>query len=250
MPPPNSERAASAAAGPASESDPPTGQPGVILRGRSVRAVFFDLDGTLVETDDETVARLARRLAPFRPILPRRDVPRAARHLADWINERFNDGLALLDWLHLDEPAQRLARRWGLIHANSADRPLVPVAGAVELVQALYGRYLLGIVSTRSVAELQVFLVQHGLAGLFAVVIGSDSTVRIKPHPQPILHAAERLGVNPRNVIMVGDTTADVQSAQAAGSLAVGVLCGFGDREDLRRADLVLTSTADLTRWL
>ncbi|MEI2688309.1 MAG: HAD family hydrolase [Anaerolineae bacterium] len=249
-PPPNSQRTSRSETGPASAGNSPTGQPAAILRGRPVRAVLFDLDGTLVETDDETVARLARRLAPFRPILPRRDVPHAARHLADWINECFNGGLALLDWLHLDEPAQRLARRWGLIHANSADRPLVPVAGAVELVQALYGRYLLGIVSTRSVAELQVFLVQHGLAGLFAVVIGSDSTVRIKPHPQPILHAAERLGVNPRNVIMVGDTTADVQSAQAAGSLAVGVLCGFGDREDLRRADLVLTSTADLTRWL
>lgn len=250
MPPGHSERAFQSAAWPARESDSPTGQSTATLRGRPVHAVFFDLDGTLVETDDETVARLARRLAPFRRILPRRDVLRAARHLADWINERFNGGLALLDWLHLDEPAQRLARRWGLIHANRADRPLIPVAGTVELVQALYGRYLLGIVSTRSVAELQVYLAQHGLAGCFAVVVGSDSTVRIKPHPQPILHGAERLGVDPRNVIMVGDTTADVRSAHAAGSLAVGVLCGFGDRDDLRRADLVLASTADLAQWL
>ncbi len=122
------------------------------LRGRPLRAVFFDLDGTLIETDDETVARLARRLTPLRPLLPRRDVARTARHLADWINERFNGGLAVLDWLRLDEPAQRLVRRWGLIHANSAERPLVPVAGTIDLVQALYGRYLLGIVSTRSEA--------------------------------------------------------------------------------------------------
>jgi phosphoglycolate phosphatase len=224
--------------------------PAATLRGRPVRAVFFDLDGTLVETDDETVARLARRLAPFRSLFPQRNVQRAARHLADWINERFNGGMAVLDWLRLDEPAQRLARRLGLIRGNSAGHALVPVAGTVELVQTLYGHYLLGIVSTRTAAEAQVYLEQHGLAGCFAVIAGSDTTPRIKPHPEPILWAAGRLGVDPRHVVMVGDTAADMRAARAAGSLAVGVLCGFGDRADLKRADLVLASTADLAEWL
>jgi HAD superfamily hydrolase (TIGR01549 family) len=182
--------------------------------------------------------------------LPQRNVQRAARHLAGWINDHFNGGLAVLDWLRLDEPAQRLARRWGLIRGNSAGHALVPVAGTEALVQALYGHYLLGIVSTRTAAEVQVYLAQQGLAGHFAVVVGSDSTARIKPHPQPILWAASRLGIDPRNVVMVGDTAADMQSAQAAGALAVGVLCGFGDRADLHRADLVLASTAELAEWL
>jgi len=229
---------------------PACSRPVATLRGRAVRAVLFDLDGTLVETDDETVARLARRLALARAFLPGRDVQRAARRLAGWFNDHFNGGLAVLDWLRLDEPAQRLARRWGLIRQNSPAHPLAPVAGTAELVQALYGRYLLGIVSTRTAAEVQVYLAQQGLAGQFAVVAGSDSTARIKPHPQPILWAAGRLGIDPRNVVMVGDTAADVRSAQTAGALAVGVLCGFGERADLHRADLVLTSTADLAEWL
>ncbi len=234
----------------AAAANPARGRPVATLRGRPVHAVLFDLDGTLVETDDETVARLARRLAPVRPLLPGRDVPRAARRMAGWINERFNGGLAALDWLHLDRPAQRLARRWGLIHETSAEHPLVPVAGTVELVQALYGRYLLGIVSTRSEAEVQVYLAQHGLAGYFGIVVGYDTTVRIKPHAQPLRWAASQLGVDPRNVVMVGDTAADVRAAKSAGALAVGVLCGFGDRADLRRADLVLASTAGLSAWL
>lgn len=212
--------------------------------------MLFDLDGTLVETDDETVARLARRLAPFRPLLPQRNVQRTARRVAGWINDHFNGGLAVLDWLRLDEPAQRLARRWGLIRENHAQHTLVPVAGTVELVRSLHGRYPLGIVSTRTVDEANVYLLQQGLAGCFSAVIGSDSTARIKPHPQPIRRAASQLGVSPGNVVMVGDTTADVRSAKAAGALAVGVLCGFGDRADLRRADLVLASTADLAEWL
>lgn len=217
---------------------------------RSIKAFLFDLDGTLVETDDETVARLASRLAILRPLLPQRDVERAARHLAGWINSHFNGLLALLDRVHLDRPAQRLARRWRLIHENTPEHPLVPVAGTVELIQALYGHFLLGIVSTRSEAEVNVYLAQHGLAGCFAIVVGYDTTVRIKPHPQPIRWAADRLGVDPSNVAMVGDTAADVRAARAAGALAIGVLCGFGDRTDLRQADLVLASTADLTRWV
>lgn len=225
-------------------------QPSATLRGRPVAAVLFDLDGTLVETDDETVARLAGKLAPFRPLLPQRDVQRAARHLAGWINDHFNGGLAVLDWLKLDELAQRLARRWGLIRENSVEHPLVPVAGTVALVHLLHGRYPLGIVSTRSEAEIHVYLAQHGLAGQFAVVVGYDTTARIKPHSQPILWAASQLNVNPRYAVMVGDTAADVRAAQAAGALAVGVLCGFGDRADLKRADLVLASPADLAGWL
>ncbi len=51
---------------------------------------------------------------------------------------------------------------------------------------------------------------------------------------------------------MVGDTAVDIISAKAAGSYAIGVLCGFGEREDLLAAgaDLILEATAELTDWL
>jgi phosphoglycolate phosphatase-like HAD superfamily hydrolase len=49
---------------------------------------------------------------------------------------------------------------------------------------------------------------------------------------------------------MVGDTNVDVRSAKAAGALAVGVLCGFGESVDLQNADLVIGSTAELGKWL
>lgn len=220
------------------------------LRGRPVAAVLFDLDGTLVETDDDAVAVLAASLSRFRLLLPQGDVERAARHLAGWANDQLNWWLAVLDRVKLDGPAQRLARRFGLIQQNSQNRALTPVAGTVDLVRRLENRYRLGIVSTRTVEEVRVYLDQQGLNAQFAVIVGSDSTERIKPHPQPILCAASQLAVPPEHVIMVGDTKADVRAAKAAGALAVGVLCGFGDAADLDQADLVLTSTAELAEWL
>jgi phosphoglycolate phosphatase-like HAD superfamily hydrolase len=58
------------------------------------------------------------------------------------------------------------------------------------------------------------------------------------------------LGVAPEQVALVGDTAADIQAAKAAGAVAVGVLCGFGERDDLEQADLILESTAELAEWL
>ncbi|MFZ2488450.1 MAG: HAD family hydrolase [Anaerolineae bacterium] len=220
------------------------------LRGRTIAAVFFDLDGTLVETDDATVSSLARRLQPLRAYLPALNVPIAARDLANWLNDQFNAIIALLDQWALDTPVQRWLRRVELIEKNGAQHPFVPVPGTVELLRALAERYPLAIVSTRTVAEIAAYLRQEKLADVVAVVIGSDSTERIKPHPQPILRAAEVLRVDPRQALMVGDTTADVRAAQAAGALAVGVLCGFGDRVDLHHADLIVASTADIAAWL
>ena len=73
-----------------------------------------------------------------------------------------------------------------------------------------------------------------------------------EPAPDPLLHAARELGFEPETCVMVGDTTVDMRAARAAGTQAIGVLCGFGEEAELRRsgADFILPSTADLTAVL
>ena len=164
----------------------------------------------------------------------------------DWLNRWW----AFMDGLHLDGPAQRLTRAVGLVQQASDVDELQPVDGTIPLLRDLSDRYQLGIVSSRSEAEVQAFLAQHGLNGQVQVIVGSDTTQRMKPHPQPVLWAAQHLGVTPEQVALVGDTAADIQAAKAAGAVAVGVLCGFGERDDLEQADLILESTAELAEWL
>jgi phosphoglycolate phosphatase len=81
-------------------------------------------------------------------------------------------------------------------------------------------------------------------------VITREDAQRMKPHPMPVRLAAERLGVKAEQCIMVGDTSVDIRAGKAAGSLAVGVRCGFGHDGDFREADLVLDNPAELTDWL
>jgi HAD superfamily hydrolase (TIGR01549 family) len=220
------------------------------IRGRAVEAVLFDLDGTLVETDDRTVAALAARLARFKRILPDRNVERTARRFVMWASDWLYRWMAFLDRFGMDRAAQRWLRRLHLLEDHSDAHDLMPVANTLPLLHQLSERYKLGIVSTRREEEIRTYLDRHGLDGQVQVLVGFDSTERIKPHPQPLLWAAEQLDVSPQQVIMVGDTTADVQAAKAAGALAVGVLCGFGETRDLEHADLILDTTADLLEWL
>jgi phosphoglycolate phosphatase-like HAD superfamily hydrolase len=81
-------------------------------------------------------------------------------------------------------------------------------------------------------------------------VVTRDEVKRLKPHPMPVRLAVKALGLEPSQCVLVGDTGVDVRSAKAAGALTVGVLCGFGERDDFEAADLVLDSPAQLVEWL
>ncbi len=236
------------------EIAPPPGREqlwGELVRQRPVRAVLFDLDGTLIETDDHVVQGLARRLHFLGRLLPQaRRVAVARRILMN--SEVFVNGVVtLLDRVHLDAIMFRLGdwpRRWrGLRRRDD----FVAVTGTLDAVRLLSRRgYAVGLVTSRSRADAQHFLKQFGMADLFGVVITRDDVQRLKPHPMPVRMAAAKLGVAPAECVMVGDTNVDTRSAKAAGALAVGVLCGFGEASDFGEADLVVDSPAKLGDWL
>lgn len=215
-----------------------------MLDPAAIDALLFDLDGTLLDSDDEAVERLACWLAR----LGFRDPYRAGRRLVMVLETPANAAATGLDALGLDVLlgglGQRLRRR-GRLPAREEFRL---VEGVDRALLALQGRYRLGVVTTRGRADAQAFLACFGLTGLFEVVVTRESTWRIKPHPAPVLLAARLLDVPLVRCAMVGDTTVDVRAARRAGAWAVGVLCGFGEREELRRAGahLILPSPADL----
>ena len=126
------------------------------------------------------------------------------------------------------------------------------MAGAVEMIESLSRTYRLGLVTTNSKEEAEAFLEENGIRDYFGVVVARSSVARLKPHPEPILFAAARLGVTPNECLMVGDTTPDMRSAVAAGAFPVGVLCGCGTRGELQKAGarMILDSTCQVAEWL
>jgi len=218
---------------------------------RPARAVLFDLDGTLVETDDLLVARFVQLTSLLEPILSEDRRSRMGRKLLTANEALVNGFITFLDILHLDGLLFRVSHLIRRLQGQRDPDDFVLVNGAQGMLHALEQRRLmLGIVTSRSSAEVAAFLSQHGISDLFWVAITRDDVRRLKPHPMSVLQAAERLGLPPEQCVLVGDTAIDVRAAQRAGALAVGVLCGFGTARDLREADLVLDSSADLSYWM
>lgn len=209
----------------------------------AIDALLFDLDGTLLDSDDEGVEALARWLERLRV----RDARHRARRIVMRLETPANALVTALDTVGLDTPLLGLSER--LRHPRRRTTPrfrIVP--GADEALRLLAPSYRLAVVTTRGRRDARAFLEAFGLSDLFETVVTRESTWRLKPHAAPVRHAAERLGLPPHRCAMVGDTPVDMRSARQAGAWAIGVLCGFGERDELERAGahLILDSPAEL----
>ena len=180
-----------------------------------VEAILSDLDGTLIDTDDTMIERAARRLQPPAWFFPRSDSKQTLRRAIMASEGPTNALLTFLDILGLDDELFTLGDCLRRLRGLRTPANFQPVDGIVEAVRELSGRYLLGVVTTRSRRDAQAFLEQHGLTDRFSVVVTHEDTRRLKPHPEPICYAAERLGVAVERCLMVGDTSVDVRAAKA-----------------------------------
>ncbi|MDX1600451.1 MAG: HAD family hydrolase [Anaerolineales bacterium] len=215
-----------------------------------VRAILFDIDGTLADTDDAAVAKLAKLLSPLARAWPRLRPEPTARRIIMAAETPLNALYAWWDRLYLDELTAPLLR---LLPRRQRDhRPVPLVPGVQPMLESAHRHFPLGAVTARGRRSALALLESAGIQDYFSVVVTTRTARRAKPHPAPILWAADELGIAPENCLMVGDTTLDIRSARAAGAQAAAVLCGFGERRELERvgAHLILDSTADLLEHL
>jgi phosphoglycolate phosphatase len=159
-----------------------------------------------------------------------------------------------------------LSRALGLQHGDLVDN-------AVRLFRDYYGLHLLdrtrlysgvretlehfrgkrkAIVTNKPLAFSERILAGLEIESHFEVVLGGDSTVQRKPHPEPALKVLTLTGVDPRLAAMVGDSPADIEMARHAGLYSVGVTYGLRSAEEVRAAgpDLLLESLPELRHHL
>lgn len=213
-----------------------------------LRAVLFDLDGTLLDTAPDMVGALneLRREQALAP-LPYEAVRPAVSHGAARIvetgfPEATGERFAALRQRFLD-----LYR--GCLSVNTRLFP-----GMDEVLKALSERPLKsGIVTNKPAWLTEPLLEQLGLRARFACVVSGDTVAERKPHPLPLLHAAKLAGVAPDECIYVGDAERDVQAAHRAGMAAVVANYGYlrADEDSAAwQGDAYLEQPLSLLSWL
>lgn len=214
-----------------------------------LKAIAFDLDGTLVDSViDLSASANAVRLHMGLPVLPDK---RIRTFIGDGVASLLQRSLTD----HLDgklEP-QDLATALSVFHLHYGQHLAEntrPYAGVVTALDALQQQgWPLAVVTNKPENHTHALLAALNLTQYFKVVIGGDTLPKRKPHAEPLLEAAQRLGLEASQVLMIGDSPNDVLCARAAGSPVWVVDYGYAEAGNLN-ADRVMSSLEEMLALL
>lgn len=214
-----------------------------------IKAICFDVDGTLSDTDDLFVQRMVQMLNPMRFVFRDNDPNPFARKFVMLTESPGNFMFGIPDRIGIDSFLALLGDMVYRVGLRKSPKPFILVPGILDLLQLLQPLFPMSIVSARGVRSTKMFLDQFNLNPFFISIATAQTCKHTKPYPDPIIWAAGKMDVSPDECLMIGDTTVDIKAAKAAGAQSVGVLCGFGKKDELNRAgaDLILENTSNLT---
>ena len=209
----------------------------------SIKALCFDVDGTLSDTDDLYARKVTRFLPRF--LFPKPD--QAARRFVMWAEAPGNALLGFTDTIGLDDEIVAVIN-WLSRNRKLSAKEFLMIPGVDQMLANLKGRYPMAVVSARDERGTKQFLERFDLLKYFDVIVTGQSALRTKPYPDPIHFAAQKMDVRSNECLMIGDTIVDIRAGKAAGAQTVGVLCGFGEEHELIRmgANLILSGTSEL----
>ncbi len=212
-----------------------------------IKAVMFDLDGTILSTLDDLAASLNAALVQTGH----------APKTVDEVRELVGNGVK---WMcaHAIGAAEDDARTNALlaafrahysVHMNDTTKPY---PGIVSLLAALHGAGIkCAVVSNKYEAAVQDICRLH-FGDAFDTAVGENEGVAHKPAPDELIEAMKRLGVSPEESVMVGDGAQDILAGKNAGCRTVGVTWGFRTRALLEEsgADAIVDTAEELEKLL
>jgi pyrophosphatase PpaX len=204
-------------------------------------AYLFDLDGTLIDSID-LIFRAYRHTAQHHlSISPPDSVWREG--LGTPLRQQLS---AVSEDPELIEAMVATYREYHLAHHEGSIKAYPDV---VEVIAALSGRGArLGVVTSKLRSGAERGLVAAGLMEFFHTIVSADEVTRAKPHPEPVLTALERLGMDAGDAVFIGDSPHDMAAGREAGVSTAGVLWGPFAREELTlaSADFLLESPVEI----
>jgi 2-phosphoglycolate phosphatase len=220
-----------------------------MARFKGIRAVLFDLDGTLIDSaPDLGAAADALRVERGLPSLPMSDYrAHAGAGARGMLRVAFDMGPE-----HLEFEGHKMA--FFEKYAAMLTQRTQAFEGVQEMLNRLQAAGLpWGVVTNKAERFTLPLTAAMPLFDRAATIISGDTTPHAKPHPEPLFEAARRMGVAPASCLYVGDDLRDIQAGQAAGMFTVAASYGYlghGAVLDSWRADAHIHSPMDLLKLL
>jgi pyrophosphatase PpaX len=206
-----------------------------------ITTVLFDLDGTLINTNDLIISSFLHTLNHYYP--GQYTEPDVLPFMGPPLEESFGG----LD----PDKVEEMCTHYRAYNHEHHDELVTEFEGVYETVEALYKQgYKLAIVSTKVRDVVLKGLDLMNLRQFFDVVITLDEVEHAKPHPEPIQKALLELGSSPEEAVMVGDNHHDILAGKNAGVLSAGVAWSAKGRDHLMQyePDFMLDTMPDLLK--
>src|SRR3954452_24076811 len=191
--------------------------------------VLFDLDGTVVDSGSIILASMRHATS---------EVLGEEYSDAELLQAVGGPGLEAQMAVFAPERVEELVRVYRA-HNEPLHDELEACVGMEDVLVRLHeeGRRL-GVVTAKRRSTVELAFARVPIAHLFETVVGGDERKNHNPHPEPLLLAAERMGIDPTTAAYVGDSPFDMRAAKAAGMYAVAVTWGrIHDRSKLEREE-------------
>ena len=214
----------------------------------NIKAILFDLDGTLFETAPELSEAVNLMLKDLEmPELKTNEIKRFIGRGAENLIKQSIEVSSKKDPTPVFAKAEKLfAHHYSLISANS----LMYEGVEKSIIDLKAKDFLLGCVTNKPAIYTEALMNNSRLSDFMDIIVSGDTTEKKKPDPLPILHALNQLNIEPKDAIMVGDSVVDIEAGFEAGTYIFTVPYGyqFGESIISDKVDYAMSNFSELTQ--
>jgi len=222
------------------------------MKFSNIKFIFFDLDGTLVDSLADLTFCVDAMLKSFG--LSPSSEEKVCRWIGNGAESLINQALTeavgkdSADKMH----KKAVAAFMNICKDNLCVRTKLYPQVRETLTDLKAKNYKLGCITNKPESLTRSLLDLMEMNHFFDVIVGGDTTPKKKPDPLPLLFAVEKLGFAPSEGIMVGDSLNDIQAARNADMKSIAVPYGYNYGEDIRESDpdLVIEEFGELRNFL